>query len=434
MFRHFRPLDPWIEHARDESGKDTVILVPGTWAHGVWNVIVESRLPGKLDKAPFPHTGRWFDPKGRIAQTIGLDAFNVHILRWSERNSVLDRREAATVLQSHLIECLRSNPDAEHYVIAHSHGGNIAAMAFSQMGAHESLRKIHFASMGTPFIWFQARDLSESMKQSVLVVIFVAYLIALGFGILTGKLLGALLPDSVSYLAPGLWHFLRAAFQWISGFIVFLLASTPVAPVAILDEKLPAVLTEAEQVSSSQTMERLGSVLLLQAPADEAWFGLTIPALAMWINRGIGWLLSRVWKPVIICGVVGLLTMTALIELTLHLAHSNPDSNPSELFLQRLEFASRVALWLLAIVPAQGLAWIGLSVLGGFTLQSLGYGFFEAVGLTVATEVHVEQYPAGGPWAIFCPSKRIQGFHHALYESPEVQMQLSKWLSRRKEQ
>ncbi|MCU1259720.1 MAG: hypothetical protein JWO80_2605, partial [Bryobacterales bacterium] len=46
-------------------------------------------------------------------------------------------------------------------------------------------------------------------------------------------------------------------------------------------------------------------------------------------------------------------------------------------------------------------------------------------------EVHVEHYPAGGPWEIFCPSKRMEGFHHSLYESPEVQEELARWLKKK---
>jgi hypothetical protein len=145
MLKFLRSADPWVEHLRDNPGNNTVTLIPGTWGHGKWNVVVTSRLPWRTNGAPFSNTGNWFDIDGIIAATLGLEPFNVHVLRWSERNWVSDRRRAATVLKSHLDECIRLNPDAEHCVIAHSHGGNIAAMAFAQMEEVAGLKKIHFA-------------------------------------------------------------------------------------------------------------------------------------------------------------------------------------------------------------------------------------------------------------------------------------------------
>jgi hypothetical protein len=377
-----------------------------------------------------PHTGHWFDHQGKIAEAIGLEGFNVHILGWSERNSVSDRRKAADVLRVHLDECLKSSPDAEHFVVAHSHGGNIASMAFSQMEEADSLRRIHFAAISTPFIWFHIRDLPDAMKQSVLLVLFIGYCIALGFSILTGKAVGFLLPDELSFLSAGVWHFLRTASKWVAGIISFFIFSLPLSPVMMLDEKLPSFLTGAEKVSSSRIMARLGSVLILQPPADEAWLGLTIPALGMWINRGIGWILSRAWKSIAICGVIALLAMEGMAATIVHLSR-DPRFDPSDALLNWSGIFFKLSAWLLVMVPAQGILWFALAVLGGLTLRFLGYGFFEGVALSISTDVHVEHYPAGGPWKIFCPSQRIVGLHHALYESPEVQVELAKWLKKK---
>jgi hypothetical protein len=204
--------------------------------------------------------------------------------------------------------------------------------------------------------------------------------------------------------------------------------------VAELEERLPSILTEAEQTSSSRILKRLGSVLILQAPADEAWLGLTIPALGMWMNRGLGWILARAWKIIFISFGIGLGTFVFLGSLIGLWQRFWPNYMPPGSTLESLriwlEPISSVALWLVYIAPIQGLVWVALALIGALTLRFLGYGFLEGIGLTISTEVHVEHYPAGGRWEIFCPSQPIKGLHHAIYESTEVQAELMKWLSR----
>ncbi|MCU1263501.1 MAG: hypothetical protein JWO80_6386, partial [Bryobacterales bacterium] len=425
MFEFLKSHEPWVEHLRDDPAKDTVTLIPGTWGHGPWNVIVKSRLPLSWRGSPLTSTGRWFDFQGKLAVKVGLEAFNVHVLHWSERNSVSDRRIAAATLKSHLEQCIRSSPGAEHCVIAHSHGGNIAAMAFAQMDDSGALQKIHFAAMSTPFIWFQVRGLSSAMKQAVGLIIAIALIVALSVAMLAGKIVGAIMPDHMTFLPAGLWHVITTVTKWIAGILVFSLACMPITQIERLENTLPSVLSEAEQISSSRIMKRLGSVLILQAPADEAWLGLTIPALGMWVNRGVGWILSRAWKIIFISFGVGVLIVGAFAAFGIFLRHFNPDFRLSG-SLDWVATTIKTALWLIYIAPLQGIIWLALAVIGALTLRFLGYGMMEGIGLTIAAEVHVEHYPAGGPWEIFCPSKRMEGFHHSLYESPEVQEELAR--------
>ncbi len=50
-------------------------------------------------------------------------------LEWSGKNNHGHRQEASKVLASGLAESLERNPGVPHFVVAHSHGGNIAAHA-----------------------------------------------------------------------------------------------------------------------------------------------------------------------------------------------------------------------------------------------------------------------------------------------------------------
>jgi hypothetical protein len=142
MFSFLRSGEPWIETLRENLGKEKIILIPGTWGHGKWNVIVKSRLPSNRNALPCFDAGQWFDPDGPIAKEFGLQDFGVRILRWSERNSVPDRLRAAEKLKEHLERALDAEPDSVVSIIAHSHGGNVAALAFAQMEESERLHRI----------------------------------------------------------------------------------------------------------------------------------------------------------------------------------------------------------------------------------------------------------------------------------------------------
>src|SRR4029077_9202669 len=103
------------------------------------------------------------------------------------------------------------------------------------------------------------------------------------------------------------------------------IASIPLRPVQSVEEGLPSVLSQAERTSSSQIMKKLGSVLILQAPADEAWLGLTIPAFGMWLNRALGWVLSRIWKTVLVGLGIGIVLAVAFALFDKGLHRLGPD-------------------------------------------------------------------------------------------------------------
>ena len=45
---------------------------------------------------------------------------------WSGSNSIEARRKAAAALRQHLANARWRRPEAQHFVVAHSHGGNVA--------------------------------------------------------------------------------------------------------------------------------------------------------------------------------------------------------------------------------------------------------------------------------------------------------------------
>lgn len=78
-----------------------------------------------------------------------------HRLLWSGANSVAARRAAARSLATKLTASLERHPNLRHYVIAHSHGGNIAMQALSQKPTLGAQCKL--ICLSTPFLVLRPR-------------------------------------------------------------------------------------------------------------------------------------------------------------------------------------------------------------------------------------------------------------------------------------
>jgi len=78
---------------------------------------------------------------------------------WSGRNSVTSRSKAVEQLISHLAASQGCWPDARHFVIGHSHGGNIALQAMREKAVE--VRMAGVVCLSTPFLWASPRNLGR---------------------------------------------------------------------------------------------------------------------------------------------------------------------------------------------------------------------------------------------------------------------------------
>jgi pimeloyl-ACP methyl ester carboxylesterase len=93
----------------------------------------------------------------RAALARGLQArVQFKDFRWSGRNSFYARRKAAVQLKQDLRRNLKSYPEARHFVIGHSHGGSVSALAL----ADEKLanRTQGLICLATPFLHINQGD------------------------------------------------------------------------------------------------------------------------------------------------------------------------------------------------------------------------------------------------------------------------------------
>jgi hypothetical protein len=110
--------------------------------------------------------GTWPDTNGLVAPGSSLrrtllslsssDNVTFREFLWTGANTHEARTEAGARLAQFLRDGHAQHPDARHYVIAHSHGGNVALYAMRDPAAREIVSGI--VTLATPFIHARRRD------------------------------------------------------------------------------------------------------------------------------------------------------------------------------------------------------------------------------------------------------------------------------------
>lgn len=403
-------------------------MIPGTWAHGWFGTVVKSRLLRSRYKPE--DEGQWFAHDSSFVSSLRMNGTRLYVLNWSERNSVDDRRAASFVLARH-IEQLSAKSSERHLIVAHSHGGNIALMALASVGDVD-LSKFCFAALSTPFIWSRPKNVRDiEFIGSSLATISLYLVSSLGAALLV---LTWLLASALALSERSIWFGLIC--------LIAALAIT-LALVACgrnfifgrrklllrLSGASTGALAENDSEKFTQRLRALSSVLILQPPADEAWLSLVLPGLFMWLNRSARQMLKRVGAAVLsklaaplFISVLAVLTGPVLLKYPMHFTWKEVGGG----ILIGWFAIGTIYLGLEAL--RLGIA-IACGILGSAVLRSYGYSLMEGFVLTLGADVHVEHYPPGGPWLVYCASGNLEGLSHSLYSSLEIQVILKRWLT-----
>lgn len=161
--------------AVERSPERTVTLVHGTHAqHAAW------MQPGK-------------DLPDRLADLAGTALYR---FCWRGRNRHGDRLEASVELRQHLSGLLRKFPKAKHYVVAHSHGGNVALHAVrdgkdaarqtedtlsEEAPIATAVNRVRVATLGTPFLSMVARPFPTGILLGALLMFVIVVLFSVQF-------------------------------------------------------------------------------------------------------------------------------------------------------------------------------------------------------------------------------------------------------------
>ena len=91
--------------------------------------------------------------RGEIASALGDHGCEVvfDVFKWSGRNSHKARIKAGYQLADHIRELKKRYPISKHFIVAHSHGGNVALFAHKHLEDEQHVLGI--ATLGTPFIY-----------------------------------------------------------------------------------------------------------------------------------------------------------------------------------------------------------------------------------------------------------------------------------------
>jgi pimeloyl-ACP methyl ester carboxylesterase len=128
-----------MPHVSTDSESFVVTLVHGTWAKQA-----EWAMPGSAFCSALEQ---------RLGRPVRFLSFN-----WSGRNSQSQRTLAGEALARHIAEQVERNPKALHFLICHSHGGNVALYAL-----RDHQRKIAgLVCLSTPFLAVHPRAIGKT--------------------------------------------------------------------------------------------------------------------------------------------------------------------------------------------------------------------------------------------------------------------------------
>ena len=144
-----------------------------------WSVPTDPSVVVTLVHGTWAQSARWVLPNStlcrRLTETWG-ERIALMPLRWSGGNTVRARSRAAADLATHFDTVARQFPAARHYVIAHSHGGNVALYALRQ---RSGARISGVACLSTPFLHVRNRNLGQVSLSSISAGLFISSLIVL---------------------------------------------------------------------------------------------------------------------------------------------------------------------------------------------------------------------------------------------------------------
>jgi len=96
-------------------------------------------------------------PLCRTIRTTMHEPVRFEQFLWSGWNTVTSRNKAVERLISHLADVQTRWPQARHFVVGHSHGGNIAFQAMRDKAVEARIAGV--VCLSTPFLWASPRDL-----------------------------------------------------------------------------------------------------------------------------------------------------------------------------------------------------------------------------------------------------------------------------------
>jgi hypothetical protein len=389
-------------HVRD--GPDAVVtLVPGTWAGKAAWIRADSRLSRDLTKAG--------------CQVVPFE--------WSHSNCYRVRARAAERLAGQLQAQIKENPGARQWVVAHSHGGNIALHAVRCLRKScPDAPRVSTVTLATPFLHARRRAL-KGWSVFVL-VLFSPIVIGLVGSALAGGphwrdwpgfALGALVASPALLCIVG--AFMHPGFRW-RGSLRWLRRRVIANPERWPEDVIGAVLRgefirpgyRSQLIASVHSPEvEPEDVFVVRAAGDEASAFLAVGQFLGWISALLNRLLTNRWLWAWIILLISALLLAAIMT------HS-----ASHVLRDSVSHVLRVAIYVFVVagLAAVGAVWFMLAA-------ALPFGW-DGPFLSIFASCSAEAAPPGQATILqlepFAGAENRGLAHSRLYQSDPVISQI----------
>lgn len=310
--------------------------------------------------------------------------------RWSGRNSHKDRTDGGDLLETYLLD-RPENPAVPHFIVAHSHGGNIALYALRNPKVRKRIDGL--VCMATPFLLPRRRVL-----QPALLIFSVLFFVIF-----------AIFRD----LSP-LQHGLAIGFAVTYALLALIvLVSRVLLGKEALDRRLHKL--------SHARLER-DELLVIRPSGDEASGALRASQFATWLLGKIWGFLSVVWRWFFAIGMAVLFLVRPAVGRIV-------GATDNDAFVDRFnkvysDYADPVFMFLMAAAAVMFILMV---------LARLVFGW-KAFRWVIDIETTVEDAPAGSSQVIVLPTESADTWrlaHTEIYDRPETIDGLARWVKER---
>jgi hypothetical protein len=395
--------------------KRLVALVHGTWPRGFirWIVPAWSKVFG--DKIA------WFDEgsdfRTELLYRASRDEVDVEFLpfEWSGNNSVLARATAATQLSAVLKARIERDGKAQHVIIAHSHGGNVALRAVELLEG-DMASKLRIVTLATPFLQVHKNHLGRLYFLTA-AVIYSA--VPIYFAMKVGKplaehperiLLGFMLADWWARVVVG---FLLSVSIY-SLYKLYRLCRWFVVSDYSMQEKANALIK-----AINYDARNYPPILVLKGVRDEAALALAVGSFLTLMSRIFGPELLQTVRTSLVLGVA----IVAIPPLAVILSAYSPTwvvPNPTlEYFLLELPFQMAMLLLLLRLIEILGRTFFGREMAFASDLLELDVSAIPDCSNNVEVQTLGPEF-----------GERNKGLRHGVYSHGQSLFRIHDWLQR----
>ena len=338
--------------------------------------------------------------------------------RWSGVNSHTHRLAAAAGLRQLLKQSVNDYPSSSHFVVAHSHGGNVACYAMQDDGLRDAVRGV--ICLGTPFLHVQRNPLPRSLLSPIVPTLAISVLLAAAYLVwapqdpVTKYFAVGVMALAVPVIALLVWALLRKQETRLRWRDIVRARRSP----AEFEKQLAFPVLGSERL------------LAVRISGDEAAGALTASQFFVWLFRTTWGRLAPIWERLeqvrrASAPLVGFILLAVLV-LAEWLA---------VIPLSHAEMARGIAIVFLGLFGAVALV-VGLSAYGILVLMLLMHvpvGLDAMLG-SLDIQTTAEPTPPGEATVFHAAPRdddvgvRHRFRHSAVYEDPEVIRFIASWI------